>query len=366
MSITAEPITDEGVAEAKAVLTGQLVAAATGALEIATLRIGLDLGLFAALRSNPATPGELAERAGIHVRYAQEWLEQQYASTMIEVDDVAAAPQERRFSLPEAHAQVLLDGDDPVFLGPVVDMTSSWVAAGPAVAEAFRSGGGVSFAEYGGGTRHGIGAVNRGIFLNSLPEWIGLAGIPARFAGIGHPKVADVGCGIGWSSVVLGQELPSASIVGVDLDPASVEEARENVRAEGRSAQIAIRRADAAALDGGPFDLVTVFQMLHDAADPVGVLSAARAALAPGGEVLIADEATADEFGTARGDLIERFQYGASVLHCLPATMAEDPVEATGTVIRPSTIRRYAAEAGFTSVEELPVTPGFFRVYRLR
>jgi SAM-dependent methyltransferase len=224
----------------------------------------------------------------------------------------------------------------------------------------------VAFGDYGHGTRHGIGSINRGIFLNSFGEWLDRAGIPQRLAGIEHPQVADLGCGTGWSTIVLGRHLPGAGLVGVDLDPTSVEDARANVQAEGRSAQIAIRRGDAADLAGGPFDLVTLFQMLHDSADPVGVLAAARRNLAPGGEVLLADEATADDFGDARGELAERFSYACSVLHCLPATMAEDPVEATGTVIRPSTIRRYAAEAGFTEVEELEVTPGFFRVFRLK
>ena len=357
---------DAELAEAKALLAGQLLTAATGAMEIATLQIGLDLGLYAALRLASATPGELAERADIHPRYALEWLEQQYAAGIVDVDDVTADPTQRRFSLPEAHAQVLLDGEDPVYLGPIVPVATSFVGSREAVTAAFRTGEGVSFGDYGHGTRHGIGTTNRAVFLNVLSEWLAVGGVSERLAGIDHPKVADVGCGTGWSSIVLGQELPSASIVGIDLDQASVDDARANVQAEGRSAQIAIRRGDAAELDAGPYDLVTMFQMLHDSSDPVGVLSAARRALAPGGEVLLADQATADDFGAARGELTERFQYGCSVLHCLPATMAEDPVEAVGNVIRQPAIRRFAAEAGFTSVEELEVTPGFFRVYLLK
>ena len=369
MTITTEPTVDadaQVLAEAKALLGGQLLTAATGAFEIAALQIGLDLGLFTALRSSPATPGELAERADIHPRYAQEWLEQQYASGMVDVDDVSADPQDRRFTLPEAHAQVLLDGDDPAFLGPIVPLVTSFVASRPAVADAFRSGGGVSYGDYGQGTRHGIGATNRAVFLNLLAEWLDRSGIGERLAGVDHPAVADLGCGTGWSTIQLAKELPTASVVGVDLDPQSVEDARANVATESLSDRIAIRRGDAAHLDGGPFELVTMVQMLHDSSDPVGVLAAARRALAPGGEVLLADQATADEFGAARGELVERFQYGCSVLHCLPATMAEDPVEATGNVIRQPTIRRYAADAGFTSVEEVEVTPGFFRVYVLK
>ena len=265
-----------------------------------------------------------------------------------------------------SHAQVLLDADDPAYFGPAVGITTSFVAAQPAVAAAFRSGEGVRFGDYGHRTRHGIGAINRAVFANGLPEWLANAGIAERLAAVEHPSIADVGCGTAWSTIQLARELPTASVVGVDLDPTSVEDARANVHNEGLSVRVAIRRGDAAELEGGPFDLVTIFEMLHDSADPVGVLAATRRCLAPGGVVLLADEATAEAFGEARGDLNERFQYGCSVLHCLPATMAEGPVEATGTVIRPSAIRRYAADAGFASCEEVEVTPGFFRVYVLQ
>jgi SAM-dependent methyltransferase len=367
MTITTDPSTDDAaLAEAKALFAGQLLTAGTGAMEIAALQIGLDLGLYAALRLAPATAGELADRAGIHPRYAQEWLEQQWAAGIVEVHDVTADADARAFRLAEAQAQVLLDGDDPGFLGAVVPVVTSFVAGREAVTEAFRTGGGVSYGDYGHGTRHGIGLTNQAVFRHSLGEWLERSGIAERLAAVERPAVADVGCGTAWSTIHLARQLPAASLVGVDLDPASIEDARTNVRAEGLSSRIAIRRGDAADLDGGPFDLVTMFQMLHDTADPVGVLAAARTALAPGGQVLLADQATADRFGDARGELVERFQYGCSVLHCLPATMAEDPVEATGNVIRQSTIRRYAADAGFTSVEEVAITPGFFRVYVIR
>jgi len=365
-STDTSPQHDPAAAEAKGRLAEQLVSAATGAMEIAAHQIGFDLGLYAALRSQPATPGQLAERTGIHPRYAQEWLEQQYAAGVVDVDDVSAAPEARRFHLPPAHAQVLLDGDDPDYAGALVPMATGVLDVRPAVVDAFRTGGGVPFSAYGAGIRHGIGAANRPVFLNILSEWLARAGVAERLAGLDEPVIADIGCGVGWSTIHLARQVPHARVVGVDLDPASVADARTNVAAEGLSSHVAIRCGDAARLDGGPFDLVTVFEMLHDSADPVGVLAAARRSLAPGGEVLLADEATADEFGSARGELLERFQYGCSVLHCLPATMAEGPVEATGTVIRQPTIRRYAAEAGFTTVEEVDVTPGFFRVYLLK
>jgi ubiquinone/menaquinone biosynthesis C-methylase UbiE len=114
-----------------------------------------------------------------------------------------------------------------------------------------------------------------------------------------------------------------------------------------------------------PFDLVTIFEALHDMGDPVGALRAARERLAAGGSVLVADERVAEAF-TAPGDATERLMYGWSILHCLPATLAEDPVEANGTVLRAPTLARWAAEAGFADVEVLAVDNPFWRFYRLR
>jgi SAM-dependent methyltransferase len=113
------------------------------------------------------------------------------------------------------------------------------------------------------------------------------------------------------------------------------------------------------------FDLVTVFEALHDMGDPVGALRAARDRLAGDGSILVADERVADAF-TAPGDAIERLVYGWSILHCLPATLAEDPVEATGTVLRAPTLARWAAAAGFTGFEVLTIDNPFWRFYRLR
>jgi hypothetical protein len=113
------------------------------------------------------------------------------------------------------------------------------------------------------------------------------------------------------------------------------------------------------------FDLVTMFETLHDMADPVGALRTTRSLLAAGGAVLIGDGRVADDL-TADGDLLERFQFGWSVLHCLPATMAENPVEANGTMLRASTVARWAREAGFTDFQVTPIENDFWRFYLLR
>ena len=122
---------------------------------------------------------------------------------------------------------------------------------------------------------------------------------------------------------------------------------------------------DAAALAGGPYDLVLILETLHDLPRPVDALRAARAATAPGGAVLVVDERVADDF-IAPGDEVERAMYGWSVTHCLPTQLVDEPSAAIGTVIRAGTVRECASEAGFAAVEVLPVENDFFRLYRLR
>jgi 2-polyprenyl-3-methyl-5-hydroxy-6-metoxy-1,4-benzoquinol methylase len=145
-----------------------------------------------------------------------------------------------------------------------------------------------------------------------------------------------------------------------------VTEARAQAAEAGVADRVTFVVGDAAqAAAEGPFELATVFEALHDIGDPVGALRAARALLAPGGSVLVADERVADTF-TGPGEALERFMYGWSILHCLPATLAEHPVEATGTVLRAPTVARWAAAAGFSGFEVLPIDNPFWRFYRMR
>jgi SAM-dependent methyltransferase len=178
-------------------------------------------------------------------------------------------------------------------------------------------------------------------------------------------RVLDLGCGLGASSIALARAYPNARVLGVDLDEASVTEARAAAAEVGVAHLVTFVVGDAARVASeAPFELVTIFEALHDMGDPVGALRAARALLAADGTVLVADERVAETL-TAPGDQVERFMYGWSVLHCLPATLAERPVEATGTVLRAPTVARWAAAAGFTGFEVLPIDNPFWRFYRL-
>jgi ubiquinone/menaquinone biosynthesis C-methylase UbiE len=177
--------------------------------------------------------------------------------------------------------------------------------------------------------------------------------------------VADVGCGQGFASVAVARAFLGAHVDGLDADPASIADARAHAREAGVDGRVRFIEADAADLAAhGPYDLVLILESLHDMADPAAALAAARAALAPGGTVLVVDERVAEEFH-APGDEVERTMYGWSVTHCLPSSLAEQPSAAIGTVMRPHTVRDLAGRAGYGGVEVLPVENDFFRLYRL-
>jgi 2-polyprenyl-3-methyl-5-hydroxy-6-metoxy-1,4-benzoquinol methylase len=199
-------------------------------------------------------------------------------------------------------------------------------------------------------------------------EWLPAApAIHARLKAMPPARIADIGCGAGWSSIGIARAYPDVRIDGFDLDLASVELARQNLALEDASVRERVSFAARDAGDpaaAGAYDLVTIFEALHDMAQPVAALKAARSMLAPGGSVLVVDERVAERF-TAPGDEVERLMYGWSFLHCLPAGMADKPSAATGTVMRPDTLRMYSSDAGFSSVEILPVDHLFFRFYVL-
>jgi 2-polyprenyl-3-methyl-5-hydroxy-6-metoxy-1,4-benzoquinol methylase len=239
----------------------------------------------------------------------------------------------------------------------------------PALLEAFRTGDGVSWGRYGDDMREAQAAANRPLFLSVVgQEW--LASIPDihdRLTAEPPARVADLGCGEGWLSIGLATAYPMTRVVGVDADPASIEAAQRHAHEANLSDRVRFERGDAADLAAGePFDLVLIFEALHDLSRPVEVLRSARELLSPDGALIVVDERTADSFvGIALDNPIERFLYAVSTTVCLPNSLVEQPSAAVGTVIRASTVDRFAAEAGFVSTAVLPIEHDMFRVYRL-
>ena len=178
-------------------------------------------------------------------------------------------------------------------------------------------------------------------------------------------RIADVAAGTAQSSIAIARAYPRVSIDAIDIDEASIAVAQANVAAAGLADRVrpVLHDASDPAL-GGPYDLVTIFEALHDMNHPVKALRAARASLAEGGSVVIADERVAERF-TAPGDEIERLNYGFSILHCLAVGLLDDESAGTGTVIRPDTVRAYATDAGFGRADVLPIEHDSWRFYRL-
>jgi ubiquinone/menaquinone biosynthesis C-methylase UbiE len=205
------------------------------------------------------------------------------------------------------------------------------------------------------------------VFLNLLAtRWLPAIPDVDRRLRAGPPaRVADLACGAGWSSIAIARAYPLVRVDGFDLDADVIAAARRNAEHAGVSERVSFAVTDASGPGwAGRFDLVTIFEGLHDMSRPADALRAARGMLTPSGSVVVADELVEDEF-TAPASELERYHYGWSVVACLPEVMGDPQTSATGAVMRPATLRRYAEQAGFADLEILPLETETLRFYRL-
>ena len=346
-------------------LADRLLSALLGSYEVAAVALGDHLGWYRCLaETGPATAAELAARTGTDARYAREWLEHQAVSGYLAVDDARAAPGDRRYSLPEEHRAVLVDDLDPGYMTPLAMVTAAFVRNVPALVEVYRGHRTLSWADMGDPVREGQAAGNRALFLGPLVDEL-LPAVPGLDAALSAGgRVADVGCGYGWSSIGIATRWPAARVDGFDVDGPSLDKARANAEAAGVADRVRFCEDDVAHLDATGYDLVTAFECVHDLPQPVPVLAAMRRMAGPEGIVLVMDEAVTEEF-TVPGSEVDRLVYGYSLLCCLADGRSQEPSAATGAAMRPATLRAYARDAGFTDVEVLPLENDFFRFYRL-
>ncbi len=357
------------VARAEALAT-RLFESIVPAMELMTVELGLRRGLYSGLRRlGDATAAELALECGASHRYVREWLEQQATAGIVDVAAEGDAAS-RRYALSPAHAEVLLDPESPFAMAGVSAFLSGMAETSDAVVADFGSGEGVTYADFGASVRHAISSLNRPAFTITLGDWLAqLPDIDDRLR-TRAAVVIDAGCGTGWSTIALARRYPLAHVIGIDLDAASITEAEANVATAQLGERVRFVIGDARnpellrelAPDG--VALVTVFEALHDANDPARVLESLAGALEPHGAILIGDEKVADEF-TPGGDFLERLNYGFSVLHCLPATVAEGDGEANGTVMRAPVLARWVEEAGLSGPDILPIDNELWRFYRV-
>jgi 2-polyprenyl-3-methyl-5-hydroxy-6-metoxy-1,4-benzoquinol methylase len=323
-------------------LADRLYDAMTATFDLLAVYVGERLGWYAALAEAPRTAAELAAATGTHERYAREWLEHQAAGGILEDRD-------GRYTLPPEHAEVLLDPESLRYAAPLARFAASLPLED--LLRAYRDGGGVPWSAFGADGREAQAALNRPLFTKLLTqEW--LPAIPDVHDRLQQPgaRVAELACGGGWASIAIARAYPQAQVHGFDIDAASIELARAN--AGGVPVTFEVRDITEVS---GEYDLVCVFEAIHDLARPVEALAAMRRL---GGTAIVMDERTGDPEH-------DRLLYGFSLFCCLPTGMSETPSAATGTVMRPETMRRYAREAGFDDAVVLDIEHEAFRFYRL-
>jgi SAM-dependent methyltransferase len=337
----------------------RLFQSSLGMVDVLATYLGDRLGWYRALAAlGPCRADELVAAAGGSPRYAAEWLEQQATAGVLTVEP------DGRFRLPAGPAEVLTNPDSLSYLAPLARMLGAAAVQLPALLDAYRTGGGVSWAAFGDDMRESQADLNRPWFVHRLPEV--LRGLP-ELAPLGRPGalVADVGCGAGWSSIAIAQTFPEVNVEGWDVDRPSIDLARANGSAAGVADRVVFCATDASHLRTSGYEAIFAFECIHDMAQPVATLAEMRRAVRPGGAVVIMDEAVAESFAPD-GDDLERLMYGFSLLVCLPDGLSSTPSVGTGTVMRPDTLRGYAQAAGFSDVEVLPTGEfGFWRFYRL-
>ena len=341
----------------------KIFAAVLGAAQVQALYLGDRLGWYRVLAEDgPLTAAELAHRSGTVERYAREWLEHQAVAGIL-VADLNHEPP--RFALPRQYADVLVDEESLSFMAPMARFFAATGCRLPDLVDAYRDGGGVSWEQLGTDAREAQGALNRPLYLHQLTSEI-FPQIPDLHELMrAGARVADVGCGEGWSAIGIALGYPKCDVDAYDVDEPSITTAKRNAAGRDVADRVSFAVADAAGLPAASYDAVFAFECVHDLPDPVAVLSSMRRIAKPGAPVVVMDERVADTFDPDAGAL-EELLYGYSIVCCLPDGMSHRDSVGTGTVMRASTLDGYARSAGFDGASPLAIEHDFFRFYRLQ
>jgi SAM-dependent methyltransferase len=337
---------------------GRFVADLGAAGSAGAVAIGSRLGLYRALTRGPATPEELAERTGCNTRYLTEWLRGQAAGGYVDYD-----PATGQFSLTPEQAFCLADPNGPD-LPAACRTVTGYLRAVPQLTEAFRTGEGVAWHEHDDEVFVGCDAFYRpGYVAELVPNWIpALEGVEAKLTAGG--RVADVGCGLGSTSVLIAEAFPRTAVTGSDYHEASIELARKRAAEAGVSDRVDFEVAPAQGFSGSGYDLVTMFDCLHDMGDPVGAAHHVREVIADDGTWMIVEPVAGDNVEDNLNP-VGRVYYGFSTLLCTPASLSQEVGRALGTQAGPARIRDVVTTAGFSRFRLAAQTP-FNNVYEVR
>lgn len=321
-------------------------------LNAALVVMGDKLGLYRALAGAGAlTPVELARRTGVSERYIREWLNAQAAGGYVEYEPTGGS-----YTLPPEQAVALTDEQSPAYLPGFFQIAIGSVLDSPRITEAARSGDGVGWHEHNHDVFDGCERFFRpGYNANLVPSWLpALDGVVEKLAA--GAKVADVGCGHGASTIVMAQAYPSSTFVGSDYHDGSIETARERAREAGVADRVRFEVASAGEHPGDGYDLVTMFDCLHDMGDPVGAARQVHRLLAADGTWLIVEPMAGDRVEDNLNP-VGRAYYGFSTLLCTPASLSQDVGLALGAQAGEARIGDVVAAGGFTRFRRAAETP---------
>jgi SAM-dependent methyltransferase len=331
---------------------GKMLGDLGGAMSVPTVRLGLRLGLFDALADSPATAVELARRAGgLHERYVREWALAQSANGYIDYD-----PTSEQFSLSPEQAMVFHHRDSPVYLAGAFELVAAMIEAEPKVEECFREGKGVRWGDHAGCLFCATGAFFRPGYVNNIVQaWIpALDGVEAKLhAGA---RVADVGCGVGFSTLLMAEAYPESNFVGYDFHEPSIDEARRHAGEHGLGDRVRFEVATAKDIAEQGFDLITMYDCLHDMGDPRGCAGHMRRILAPGGSWMIV-EPIAGDAPAQNMNPVGRLYYNASTMICVPTSLDQEVGEGLGAQAGEAKLTEVIRQGGFESVRRAAEGP---------
>jgi len=332
-------------------LVGQMLSDLGGAASVAMVRLGDALGLYKTLHEKGAmTCEDLAAAAGVHERYLREWLSHQAASNYLEYDS-----QTRKFALPPEQAMFFAIEDSPMTMLGAFDSVAAWAEGQPKVQAAFRNGGGVAWGDFGTCLFCAVARFFRPGYLQHLVQsWLpALEGVTDKLQQ--GARVADVGCGHGWSTVLMAQAFPESTFFGFDFHPGSIEQAKAHAR-DHNVTNVQFKVGTAKNYSEKDLDLVAFFDCLHDMGDPAGAAAHVKRSLKPDGSWMIVEPMAGNKLEDNLNP-IGRIYYAASTLVCVPTSLAQEVGAALGAQAGEARLREVITAGGFGTVRRAAETP---------
>ncbi len=356
MSTTQAPVIDMNKLNA---FIGQFVTDLGASVHAGMVVIGEKLGLYRALAEGAMTPAELAVKTGTDERYLREWLASQAAGGYVSYDESA-----NKFRLTEEQAFTLAQEDSPAYLPGAFELALGSLAAVPRIVESFRTGAGMGWHEHDEGVFHGCEKFFRpGYAANLVSSWIpSLHGVKEKLEA--GARVGDVGCGKGASTLLMAKAFPNSRFFGFDYHDKSIEAARESAKRAGVADRVSFEISPAKSFPGKDYDLVAVFDCLHDMGDPVGAAAHVRNSLAKDGTWMIVEPFANDQLKDNLNP-VGRVYYSFSTLLCTPCSRSQEVALCLGAQAGEKRIREVVTSAGFSRFRRATETP-FNIVYEAR